>query len=208
MVNYNNGKIYKIEPKCEHEEGDVYIGSTTKNYLSQRMNNHRSMYKRWKNEKVNKHVRSYDLFDKYGLENCEIILVEIVNCETKEQLHAREKYYIKSMQCVNKTIPLRTSTEYYESIKDKKIEYNKTRYSENAVVREKILEQNKKYQIRNQEAIADKKKLYRENNKEAIKLKKQENETCECGCEVRKDKLPRHQRTKKHEQLMKEKAEI
>ena len=36
MVNYNNGKIYKIEP-LNGEEGDIYIGSTTKEYLSQRM---------------------------------------------------------------------------------------------------------------------------------------------------------------------------
>ena len=33
MVNYNNGKIYKIEP-VNGEEGDIYIGSTTKEYLS------------------------------------------------------------------------------------------------------------------------------------------------------------------------------
>jgi len=27
MVNYNNGKIYKIEPICDHEENEIYIGS-------------------------------------------------------------------------------------------------------------------------------------------------------------------------------------
>jgi len=37
MVNYQNGKIYFIEPICEHEENERYIGSTTKQYLSQRM---------------------------------------------------------------------------------------------------------------------------------------------------------------------------
>jgi hypothetical protein len=25
---YNNSKIYKIEPICEYDEGDIYIGST------------------------------------------------------------------------------------------------------------------------------------------------------------------------------------
>ena len=35
MTNYNNGKIYMIEPICEYEVGDIYIGSTTKQYLSQ-----------------------------------------------------------------------------------------------------------------------------------------------------------------------------
>ena len=33
MVNYSNGKIYKIEPIIDHDEGDIYIGSTTKKYL-------------------------------------------------------------------------------------------------------------------------------------------------------------------------------
>ena len=46
MVNYNNGKIYKIEP-LNAEEGDIYIGSTTKKYLSQRIDYHRSNYKRF-----------------------------------------------------------------------------------------------------------------------------------------------------------------
>ena len=27
-VNYANGKIYKIIPTCEFEEGDIYIGCT------------------------------------------------------------------------------------------------------------------------------------------------------------------------------------
>ena len=25
MINYNNGKIYKIEPNVEHEENEIYI---------------------------------------------------------------------------------------------------------------------------------------------------------------------------------------
>ena len=47
MINYGNGKIYKIEPICEHDEGDIYIGSTTKEKLCQRMTTHRSSYKYW-----------------------------------------------------------------------------------------------------------------------------------------------------------------
>jgi hypothetical protein len=34
---YNNSKIYKIKPICDYEEGDIYIGSTTKKYLCERM---------------------------------------------------------------------------------------------------------------------------------------------------------------------------
>ena len=130
MVNYGNGKIYKIEPIVEHAEGDIYIGSTTKKYLSQRMDTHRSNYKGWKDGKRNK-TMSYELFDKYGIENCDIILLESVNANCKDELHTREAYYIKTLKCVNKNIPKRTQDEikqykiqYIENNKDKIKEYN------------------------------------------------------------------------------------
>jgi hypothetical protein len=51
MVKYGNSKVYEIEPICDHDEDEVYIGSTTKVYLSDRMVKHRSDYKRWKEKK-------------------------------------------------------------------------------------------------------------------------------------------------------------
>ena len=111
MVNYNNGKIYKIEPISGGEEGDVYIGSTSKPRLCDRMSSHRSGYKNWKISGKSKYT-SYDLFDKYGVENCQIHLLETVSCNTKDELLAREGFYIKSMPCVNKTIVTRTAREY------------------------------------------------------------------------------------------------
>ena len=63
-INYKNGKIYKIEP-VNGEEGEIYIGSTTKEYLSQRMTAHRGDYGKWKNGKHGK-IMSFDLFEKYG----------------------------------------------------------------------------------------------------------------------------------------------
>ena len=50
MKKYENGKIYKIEPICEHEEGDIYIGSTAQKYLCNRMVKHKQDYKKFKNE--------------------------------------------------------------------------------------------------------------------------------------------------------------
>ena len=32
----------------------------------------------------------YDLFDKYGMENCDIYLIERINANSKEELHSRE----------------------------------------------------------------------------------------------------------------------
>jgi hypothetical protein len=126
MVNYNNGKIYKIE--ClTGDIDDIYIGSTTKNYLSKRMVQHRSDYKRWKESDVKGITSSFKIFDKYGVDNCIITLLENVNAKSKEELLARESYYIRTSYCVNKNIMGRTrkewEVEYYEQNKERIKEY-------------------------------------------------------------------------------------
>ena len=152
MVNYANGKIYKIESTL----GDkIYIGSTSKTQLSQRMTTHRRDYKRWKVGKV-RMITSFQLFEEYGVENCKIVLLEDCQCETKDQLTAREAHYIRTLECVNKCIPLRTLKEWYEENK------------------EVISTKQKAYKEANKEAISAKKKEYREANKEVISAKKKE----------------------------------
>ena len=68
---YNESKIYKIEPIKEHEENEIYIGSTTTKYLSQRLQQHKNSYKTDLNHKSSKYS-IYDLFNKYGVENFNI----------------------------------------------------------------------------------------------------------------------------------------
>jgi hypothetical protein len=111
MVNYNNGKIYMIRPIVEHEDGEVYIGSTTKHYLSDRLFNHRNVYKMYKVGKGCGRYSVYDLFDKYGPHNCDIYLIESVNANSKAELFTREGHHIKNTKCVNKIIPITTREE-------------------------------------------------------------------------------------------------
>jgi hypothetical protein len=76
MVNYSNGKIYIIE---SHLGDKIYIGSTTKEYLSQRMAKHKHDYtyfKKWRADTGFAFVTSYLLFDEYGVDNCKIELLE------------------------------------------------------------------------------------------------------------------------------------
>ena len=152
MVNYNNGKIYKIEPNCEHEEEEIYIGSTTKEYLSQRMEKHRSNYKYWKEGKCRK-TNSFILFEKYGVENCNIILLEYINAQSKDELTAKEAEYIKNYKCINKFIPFRTNEERKDKIKEY-YENNKDKFKE--------------YYQDNKDKIQKIKKIYYENNKDKI----------------------------------------
>jgi len=120
MVNYNNGKIYKIEPKCDHPEEDIYIGSTTKQYLCQRMIAHKYCYKLYKEGKSH-YYTSFKLFDKYGFENCQIVLLENVEATNKDELTAKEKHYIENLNNINKNITGRTRKEsnqaYYKNNK-------------------------------------------------------------------------------------------
>jgi ribosome-interacting GTPase 1 len=157
MVNYANGKIYKVEAMNAPPDEKVYVGSTTKQYLSQRMNAHRSAYKKWKETDKNK-VMSYELFDKYGIENCTIVLLENINANSKDELLARENFYFKSLDCFNKNIPKATEEDkqrwklnyrpiyeekqkkYKENHKKETYEYNKKYYNQLKCFLEKISE--------------------------------------------------------------------
>ena len=138
MSDFKLAKIYKIIPLNQDQESDVYIGSTCKVKLSYRMSGHRWAYEQWKNGKFG-HIRSYDIFDKYGIDNCQILLLESYPCLNKDELRQREGYYIKNTSCINKNIPGRTSKEfqkqyrdnhkdYFEQYRDEHKEYSKTKF--------------------------------------------------------------------------------
>ena len=198
MVNYNNGKVYKIEPICEHEEGEIYIGSTTKEYLSKRMVAHRYDYTKYKKGK-HPFMTIHALFDKYGIENCRIILLEIVNCNSKDELFAREGYYIRTLECVNKIIVGRTKKEYREEHKEHAKEYqkiySKTYRQENQEV---LSEKSKQYYQENKEKLIDKSKQYYQENKEKLIEQHKMKYICECGSETRILHKSRHFKSKKH----------
>lgn len=122
MTNYDEGKIYKIE---SHLGDMIYIGSTTKTRLCDRMTNHRFSYRRNELAEKKSKMSSFLVFDKYGLENCKIVLLENYPCKTKDELIAREAFYIRTMACVNKIIPDRKSEEYYSNpdVKEKRSIY-------------------------------------------------------------------------------------
>ena len=108
MVNYSNTKIYKI---WSPQGANIYIGSTTKKYLSQRMNEHRSTYISSETAKATSKL----IFEEYGIENCFIELLEAKDCKDKHESSQLEGHYIRTLDCVNKNIPGRTMKEYRET---------------------------------------------------------------------------------------------
>ena len=172
MSNYQNGKIYKIEDVGGNM---CYIGSTTKLYLSHRMATHRGDYKKWKEGKGNK-LTAMDIFEKYGVENCRIVLIELFQCQSKDELHKREAHYITTTECVNKQIPGRTLAEYYQDNK------------------ERIQKEHNEYYAKTKEA----RKLYQETNKAKINERKTEVINCECGKHYGRGSKSQHFRTNYH----------
>jgi len=176
MTDYSKGKIYKIEPICEHEEGEIYIGSTIKDTLAQRMSSHRANYKIWKSGAIKTaHIRSFDLFDKFGIENCKIYLIELFPCNSRDELNSREGTFIRTLKCVNKAIA--GGQDY--------VEYKRQWYEKN--------------KERNKERNCQLKKVYRETNKLILNEKAKVKMQCICGSECRIADKSKHYRTKKHQ---------
>ena len=128
MPNYQLGKIYKI---VDNTNNNIYVGSTTEPTLARRLAGHVRNFRLWKNGKTN-HTTSYKIIEN---DNYDIVLIENCPCETKDELHKRERYYIENLECVNKNITGRTPLEYYQ--------HNK----------ETIINKAKEYRIKNKEII-------------------------------------------------------
>lgn len=180
MVNFTSSKIYKI---IDNTNGNIYIGSTT-NTLSRRLSEHKSHYKQYLEGK-RRNCKSYDIlangdYDIILLEKCE-------NITSKDELHARERHYIDTLECVNKNIPGRTKKEYYQNNKEEIKEKVKEYYEDN---REKIKQYQKEYI-----------KEWYEMNKEQLKQYASEKLLCpHCLCEFSRGNKTHHQRSKKHQQ--------
>jgi hypothetical protein len=95
------------------------------------MANHKEMYQKYNLGLDTGRYSVFDLFDKYGVGNCEISLIENVNARDKAELHAREGFHIRNNKCVNKIVA-------------------------GGLSREEILERKRQYRIDNKDKIKKK----------------------------------------------------
>jgi hypothetical protein len=160
MVNYSDSKVYRIVPTAGGEPGEVYIGSTTEPQLCRRMSGHRRGYQHWLNGKGG-NVSSYRLFEKYGVDGCEIVLIESVNANSLDELRLRERFHIESVECVNRCVPRRSRAEYYTANADQIAGYKKAFYNANK-------DQISEYMKANAERISAYQKTYKAAN--SVKL--------------------------------------
>jgi len=125
MPDYQQAKIYSIICGITAEE---YVGSTTKKYLAQRLANHVNKFKQWKKGKSN-FVTSYKIIERG---NYKIELIENFPCETKDELNAREGFFIRGRTCVNRCIAGRTQKIYNIDHAKEISEYQKEYQKEHA----------------------------------------------------------------------------
>lgn len=208
MNKYKKAKIYRI---VSNITGENYYGSTCEPTLARRLSKHRSNYNDFKNGKGN-YITSFKILE---TEDYDIVLVEnLENCQSKDELHKRERYHIENNECVNKVIPTRPRQEtqkvYYNKHKDiinkrNKIyatthqneikEYKKRWQEEN---KQEISAKRKEYCEKNKEKVQQSQKLSFEKNKETILAKRNEIVECECGNSYRRSNKHRHIKTKLH----------
>ena len=176
------GVIYKIIVNCSSDK--IYIGST-KDYKN-RWYSHKSNYKIWKNRNQG-YCSSFELFDKYGVDNCEMIKIKQYEVVDEHHLHALEQLWINKFKKKNinklsafvidpvlKKIREEYMKKWYDANKQQKAEYDK-KYNEKNKVRK--TEQNKKW------------------SEEII--------TCDiCNLTMRRSSKSKHLKTKKHQTMM------
>ncbi len=126
MVNYANGKIYKITNDIDDK---VYYGSTARE-LYKRMYDHRTR------AKINKERKSplYQHMRSLGIEHFKILLIEEYPCKNKIELNRREGELIKrDKPTLNYQIAGRTLQEYRKDNIEKLKEYDKNRGQKNLI---------------------------------------------------------------------------
>lgn len=209
------GKVYKI---VVGQSDDVYIGSTF-NELKQRFAQHKSKYRAWKQGNIQKKVTVYDLFDKYNITSCRIILIKEYEVCDKNHLFVYEQLWQNKLKCVNKQAAFQIThlynKQYYAVNKDKELVRAKNYRQNNSekinnyrknnkdkihnfyeANKDKYSEKQKEYYKNNKEKVNERNNNYRKNNKE--KIKQFQSVTCECGTIVTRGSLNRHKKSKQH----------
>ena len=211
MVNYSNSIIYKLCCK-DPEIKEIYVGSTTNFY--RRKQKHKSICNNSNDKSYNFNVYEF-IRNNGGFDNWEMIEIEKYKCNDKNELRARERYFLEQLGAsLNMRIPSRTIEEkkenrkkYREENQDKNKEYFKKYREENQDKikeyqkenQDKIKEYFKKYYQENQDKVKENIKKYQKENQDKLKEyhKKYSSKkiNCElCNKEMNKSSLNRHKK--------------
>ena len=177
MARYEYGKVYQIVNDVDDK---VYVGSTCKKYLSQRMVKHKSDYARFVAGTDNG-MKIYNHMQAIGYEHFHIELIRLVPCACVEELRRAEGEAIRELKpALNVRIAGRTQKERRNDTKDI------------------IILQSKQYYEANKDRICARVNEYRNKNKEVISVRKSQVVVCECGGSSTNAHMSRHRTTNAH----------
>ena len=170
-VDYSKSLIYKLESNNK-EISQTYVGSTTN--FRQRKRNHKHDCNTETRKSYNCQVYQF-IRSNGGWENWDMNLIEYFPCNTKLELHTRERYWVKeTSSTLNKQIPSRTQKER-DSIRIRTSLQKKAHH-----------EKHKEWLLAHPN--------YNDKYKEQVK--------CECGGTYTLNHKKRHFKTKKHQGIM------
>jgi len=221
-MDYSKTIIYKIT--CNDSMvTECYVGHTT-NFVKRKY--HHKERCNTMNCKIYKIIREHG-----GWNNWNMTPICQYPCKNRIQACIKEEEYRVELQAeLNSRKCINTPKEYYESNKNKILEKNKEYRDEHKEKiaetkkiyydehkeqifekskeyydknKEQIIEKSKEYYDKNKEQILEKTKEYREKNKEKISEKKKEKYYCPCGSTLRKSDKAQHEKSKKHQDFIK-----
>ena len=210
MIQYNTNKMSKYQKSIiykiyDNTNGNVYYGSTY-NLLRVRIKGHRDDAKIDTKNCASKQIILNG--------NYSYSMVEPYPCNSKQELHTRERYWIENFDCVNKIVPGRTRKEYYQDNKEQIKEYSGEHYTKNKEEiskkraefytknKEKLCNKSAEDYTKNKDKILEKRAEYHAKHKEEIKEKNAIKIVCECGSEITHGVMARHRKTAKHAKLL------
>ena len=188
MINYQNGKIYKL---TSSQTDKIYVGSTC-DELKRRFSSHKS------NFKTKTQVCKAD--EVLCFEDVKIELVENFPCDSKEKLHLRELHFIKELNAINVWLPVRdlekkkaTDKRWYQNHKEEQQQRSKEYRELNP---EKAKASQKNWRESHAERVAEIQAAYWAANKAELQAKHKARDvtvTCpHCEKELKKYGLSRH----------------
>ena len=188
------GRIYKI---VSGQTNECYVGSTF-NELKYRFRQHKDDYKKWKDGKATR-CASFDLFDKFGLQNCKIILIREYDVVDKQHLKVYEQLWINKLKPINKVNPfwikILTHKLQYKKLIENNPNHNQDDYQKRLARNPNHNQDEYQRKLRNNPNFN--KDVYEKRRQQQLK-NKAEKITCECGKIISRGNISKHIITKSH----------
>lgn len=181
-IDYSKTIIYKLVHKDDLNDENIYVGHTT-DFTKRKYSHKKACYNpndKEYNLKKNQFIRGNGGWDAWCM-----IEVEKYPCNDINEATARERFWKRELNAtLNSCEPNRSKKEWYQDNKEKISERDK-QYQQD--YRDKISEYQVRYQAK-----------YRQDNKDKITEKSKQKVKCDiCGCEVSRNNLPKHKKSKK-----------